>query len=77
VHEERKEKELPDTMDVGEQRVEYVPFYGTRVREFEFGNRIICWMSVKGPVMRVVGVFEILVRKNKGEHDRKRKRGKE
>jgi hypothetical protein len=42
--------------------VEYVPFCGTRIRELEFANRVICWVCVKGLVIRVIGIFEIWVR---------------
>ena len=47
---------------VGSKRVEYIPFCGTRVGELKFANRVICWVWVKGLVIRVVGIFEIWVR---------------
>ena len=50
-------------MDVKDSGVNYVPFCGTRVRELEFGNRIIRRVRVEGPVMRVIGIFEIWVRR--------------
>ena len=50
-------------MDVRNLGVNYVPFCGTRVRELEFGNRIIRRVRVEGPVMRVIGIFEIWVRR--------------
>jgi len=47
-----------------------VAFCGTRVRELEFGNRIIRRVRVEGPVMRVIGIFEILnIRLHKPEND--------
>jgi hypothetical protein len=50
--------------------VEYVPFCGTRIRELEFANRVICWVCVKGLVIRVIGIFEISnIRLHKPEND--------
>jgi hypothetical protein len=47
-----------------------VAFCGTRVGELEFGNRVIRRVRVEGPVIRVIGIFEILnIRLHKPEND--------
>lgn len=63
MHEKRRKGVLPDAMEVVNSGVNYVPFCGTRVRKLEFGKRVIRWVRVEGPVMRVIGVFEIWARR--------------
>ena len=44
----------------GEQKqVKHIPFCGARIWEFEFANRVVCWMRIKRPVIRIIGVIEI------------------
>ncbi len=49
---------LPDAMDVREQS-EHIPFYGARIGELEFADRVVCRMRIKRLVIRIIGVFEI------------------
>jgi hypothetical protein len=47
-----------------------VAFCGVRIWEFEFADRVVCRMWIKRPVIRIIGVIEILdIRLHEPEND--------
>jgi hypothetical protein len=51
------EKQTPWTY--GADKIKYVPFRGPRIWKLELTNGVVGRVRVKGPIMKIIGVFKI------------------